>query len=362
MTKRKRSKSKTALHGLVIAALLGTSGFLTVEMQKKREDQTTLPGVQVANHPLGKGSSQKFRYDRLTRPARTVVRDGQGSVVATFTDGARTAVLTGPSRTFAEPRTTKAKVVTDAWVRLIPQPWAKGDETAGWFKDWFKKYYGSTAEDVFAVAFQYGDHAPDRKNAAGQRYRGDAQFGPVSPAGSRYDLRLEQNDFYDYLGVAWQFKDGDLEYPEQDKYGSLDCSGFVRMVYGYRMGYPLNGTDDSQGSGLPRTANGMGQSNVGVPVIPLKRTGSTVPLRMYARPASIDMLQPGDILFWKLDSRTGERLDHTGIYLGLDTDGHPRFISSRKEANGPTMGDNGGAARLDGTGMYAMYLSAAKRL
>lgn len=358
MPKRKPNKSRAALHGLLIAALLGTSGYLTVQMRHK-QDGDRLPDVDVAAHPLTKTGS--LRYERLAKPARTVVRDANGAVVGTFTDGARTAVLTGPSRTFSEPRTTKAKVTTDAWVRLMPQAWTKGAETSGWFKDWFKKNLNSTSDDVFAVAMQYGDKAPTHRNSAGQRTRGDAVFGPISN-NARYDLRLEQSDFYDYLGVAWQFKDGDLEYPEQNKYGALDCSGFVRMVYGYRMGYPLNGTDTSTGTGLPRTANGMGKSNVGVPVIPLKTTGSNVPLKMYARPKSIDTLQPGDLLFWKLDSRTGTRLDHTGIYMGLDTDGHPRFISSRKEANGPTMGDIGGDARLDGNGMYATYLSAAKRL
>ena len=51
-----------------------------------------------------------------------------------------------------------------------------------------------------------------------------------------------------------------------------------------------------------------------------------------------------------------------GIYLGLDSAGHPRFISSRKVANGPTMGDRGGASLLTGDGLYASAFREAKRL
>lgn len=63
-----------------------------------------------------------------------------------------------------------------------------------------------------------------------------------------------------------------------------------------------------------------------------------------------------------LDQRTKERLDHVGMYVGHDTDGHKIFISSREEANGPTIGDKGGTSRLDGNGYYAATLRSAKRL
>lgn len=113
---------------------------------------------------------------------------------------------------------------------------------------------------------------------------------------------------------------------------------------------------DTAGNGLPRTANGMARSKVGVDILALGGVGPQ------DRPASVDVLQPGDLVFFKLDGRTGERLDHTGMYLGNDTDGHKIFISSREEANGPTIGDKGGASRLDGNGYYAAALRSAKRL
>jgi cell wall-associated NlpC family hydrolase len=364
--KKQRKTSKAVLQGVTIAALLGASGWLTVQMQHKSEDGK-LPSLgTVAVAPTaggaGKSASGKLTYSRLSDPARTVVRDGDGEVAATFTDGARTAVLSGPSRTFSEPRTTKAKVVTDSWVRLLPHAWQLGSQDQAWFKTWFKKYRDSKADDIFAIAMQYGDGAATQKNAQGLRYRGDAQFGPIDPTGvGAGDSRLEQSDFYDYLGVSWQFKDGTVSYPETAKLGAIDCSGFVRTVFGYRSGYPLLGKD-VKGAGLPRTANGMATLGPGVPILALTPTGSSDPLYHFARPTAIDTLQPGDLVFFELDRRTGIRLDHTGIFLGLDTDGHPRYISSRQEANGPTMGDVGGTSRLDGNGFYAKWLRSAKRL
>ncbi|MCZ4095306.1 NlpC/P60 family protein [Streptomyces sp. H39-C1] len=364
--KKRRSKIRTALNTAVLVALLATSGWLTVEM-RQRTDNGRLPALgSLQAEPTtpddtagAKAAAGRMTYLRLAHPARTVVRDTDGEVVATFTDGARTAVLTGPGRTFAEPRTTRATVVTDSWVRLLPRAWAKGAEQQKWFASWFHQYRGSTADDVFAIALQYGDGAKPAKNALGQRFRGDSQFGPVDVV----NQRKEQSDFYDYLGTSWKFKDGLRETPEKNKYGALDCSGFVRMVYGYRSGYLLNATDTSTGAGLPRTANGIATGKPGLPILPLVKTGNTRnPLYYYARPSSIDALQPGDLVFFEMDKRTGIRLDHMAIYLGLDTDGHARFISSRKEANGPTLGDLGGDSRLDGDGFYAKWLRSAKRI
>ena len=60
-------------------------------------------------------------------------------------------------------------------------------------------------------------------------------------------------------------------------------------------------------------------------------------------------LRPGDLVFF----HRGRGIGHVGIYLGLDSEGHQRFLSSRKTANGPTLGDLGGRSILDGSGLYA---------
>jgi len=353
-------RSRKIVNVVAVTALLAASGYLTVALRK--DEQTKAPEVQavtdkpqLSSSTVGAQGAQT--WERLTGPDRSVLRDAKGQVLGTFTDGARTATLTGPSRTFAEPANTKSRVVTENWVRLMPQKWKAGAENTPWFKEWFKKYFGSEEDDIFAFAFQYVDGAPVKKDAQGVPYAGDAAFGPLNPGGSiGNDLRKEESDFYDYLGIPYTFRDGTTKKPQQERYRAIDCSGFVRTVYGYRARYPLAATD-TQGDGLPRTANGIARSHEGITVIPLQGPGP-----WYTRPTAIDVLQPGDLVIFKLDSRTHNRLDHIGIYLGNDTDGHKIFISSREEVNGPTIGDKGGTSRLDGNGYYANYFRTARRL
>ncbi|MEU6344829.1 NlpC/P60 family protein [Streptomyces sp. NPDC046977] len=349
-----KRKGRAVLHGVTVLALLAGSAYFTYEL--RQDEQAKVPkvlavtdGVQVA----GKQSTGQQTWERLNDPARSVLRDASGAVIATFTDGARTATLKGASRTFSEPANTTSRVVTDDWVRLMPEPWTKGAEKEQWFKDWFKEFYGSKEDDIFAFAFQYVEGAPVKKDSEGLQYAGDAFFGPFKEDGVD---RLEQNDFYDYLGQSYTFRDGTTMPAHPERLRSLDCSGFMRMVWGYRGRYPLMATN-TLGDGLPRSANGMARSKVGVDIIKIQG-----PAPWYVRPDNIDVLQPGDLLFFKMDHRTGDHIDHVALYLGLDTDGHRVFVSSRKEVNGPTMGDKGGASRIDGNGFYAQLLRSAKRL
>ncbi|KOU53088.1 C40 family peptidase [Streptomyces sp. WM6378] len=354
-------KKRTTLHALTVLALLGSSTYLTVELRKDERDSA--PGVQavkdlpVLETDAGKDSGKEI-WERLNNPARTVLRGDQGQILATFTDKARTATLKGPSRTFTEPASTAVRVVTEDWVRLMPQTWRQGAEKEAWFKAWFKENFGSNEEDLFATAFQYTTGAPVKKDAKGLAYAGDAMFGPVNPDLTKHrgTPLLEQSDFFHYLGIPYTFRDGTTKQPEAARARAVDCSGFVRMVFGYRARYPL-ASDDNKGDGLPRTANGMARSHLGADIIPLSG-----PAPWYERPKNIDVLQPGDLLFFKMDRHTGDRLDHVALYLGPDAEGHKTFISSRKEVNGPTIGDKGGVSRIDGSGFYAQLLRNAKRL
>lgn len=354
-----KKKSRPVVSGLVVLVLVATSGYLTVELRKEEErgvTQITNVGVLDGSGRSADTSEDKGEqtWSRLQNPARSVLRGSDGQVRAVFTDGARTATLTGPARTFAEPSSTNSEVSTTDWVRLMPEPWTKGAEKQKWFKDWYAEYKDSKEDDLFAFAAQYQAGAGQKKDADGIVYAGDANFGPLNTAGGG-DLRLEQSDFYDYLGIPYPFRDGATGTPETARARSIDCSGYIRMVFGYRARHPLMSSDDA-GDGLPRTANGMARSKEGVDVLPL--TG----IAADDRPSNIDQLQPGDLVFFKLDTRTGQRLDHVGMVLGYDTEGHLIFISSREEVNGPTIGDVGGASRLDGNGYYAKTLRSAKRL
>ncbi|WP_381797124.1 C40 family peptidase [Streptomyces niveus] len=358
--KSKKRGGRRVLHAVTVIALLAGSAYLTVELRK--DEQAKAPAVQaITDTPdltsAGDAESGEKKWERLKNPDRSVLRSGSGAVLATFTDGARTATLTGPSRTFSEPTSTKSRVVTENWVRLMPEPWIKDGQKEKWFKDWFEEFFGSEEDDLFAYSFQYVEGAPVKEDGEGTPYAGDADFGPINPEGSEgADYRLEQSDFYDYLGIPYTFRDGTTIQPEQKRYRSIDCSGFIRTVFGYRGRFPLMANDKS-GDGLPRTANGMARSKAGTDII--KLSGGSPP---YERPKSISVLQPGDLVFFKLDARTKERLDHVGMYMGVDTDGHQIFVSSREEVNGPTIGDKGGTSRLDGNGYYAKTLRSAKRL
>ena len=330
-----------------MGALAVAVGVLGIVVGGVRENAVVPPTVDAPPSRAATAASD-LRYLRRDAPARTSMVDAAGTVRATFTDGARTVTLDGPARSFAEPQFSKASVSTRMWVRLLPQPWYEGAERDGWFQTWLAQHLNSTAPDVLAVAAEYLDGAPDGRDAAGVRVRGDARFGPPGPANARPP---ENSDFYDYLGIPWTFGAGDVRTPDQARYGAVDCSGFVRLVYGYRSGYPLLATNEP-GPGLPRRARAMQEVGPGVAVLP--DTG--------APPSDLNALQVGDLLFFDLDPAVDRRIDHTAIYLGRDDAGQHRFVSSRIRADGPTLGDVGGASVLDDGGHYARAFRAAKRL
>lgn len=293
---------------------------------------------------------------RLRNPPRTEVRDGAGHFLAVFTDGARTVRLAGAQRTLSEPRYTSSTVTTDAWVRLAPQEWRAGAERGEWFRPWLRSALSDRSPDVLAVAMQYVYGAKVQMDSDGLAVAGDAAFGPLSEIDP--DGRAENSDFYDYLGVSWSFPDGVSEEPSADRIRSLDCSGYLRMIFGYRLGYPLRG-GNTPGPGLPRRAFAIAEFGPGVALMP--NTGAPV--------RNLSILQPGDMVFFQgspeIDGdgpATNTHIEHSGLYLGVDDRGHHRFVSSRTTANGPTMGDAGGESILDGTGYFAVKFRTARRI
>lgn len=324
-----------------LAVVVGVTGIAVGELR----EPTSAPLAQPSRAVAATTDMQVVRRDD---PARSTLVDGAGTVLATFTDGARTATLDGPSRTFAEPQFGGAPVTTREWVRLLPEEWTAGAEDAPWFRPWLQQQLGSTEPDVLAVATEYLDGAPEVRDAEGVRTAGDARYGPPGPDGSPPD---EDSDFVDYLGVRWEFADGESRRPEPDRYGAADCSGYVRLVYGYRLGYPLLATNEP-GPGLPRRALAM--AGVGPGTVVLPDTG--------APPADLGSLQAGDLLFFDLDQAPDQQIDHSAIYLGRDDAGKHRFVSSRIRADGPTMGDLGGSSLLDDGGHYSRGFRSAKRL
>lgn len=343
----RRRTTQLTIAVFVLLAVAGTTAYTVVRPSPGDQPVITLGEGSSSRSPArGQGG---YSYRRLTAPNRTEIVDASGETVAIMTDGARTANIYGRSRTFREPRFTKAVVDTEVWVRLAPRVWQAGAEKQEWFTKWLAAAREDRSPDVLAIAMEYTHGAPAKKDGDGLQFSGDASFGPLAPWDP--DGREEASDFYDYLGVPWAFPDGKKEVPERERFLALDCSGYLRMVYGYRLGYPLRGTNTA-GEGLPRRAYAMAELGPGVQLMP--NTG--------VRARGLDRLLPGDLLFFNAGPVVDAHIEHSGIYLGVDDRGHHRFLSSRAQANGPTMGDLAGEPLLDGIGYWAERWRTARRL
>ena len=213
-------------------------------------------------------------------------------------------------------------------MRLLPAPFDGSFGPSE--REWLVGAVADRSPDVLAIAFEYVAGAPEIERD-GLRIAGDADYGPPLANGSR----AEGSDFNDYLGVPWTYGTA-IDKPETRQYGSLDCSGYIRMVYGYRLGMPMSQTHD--GDGLPRRARHQAEYGVAV-----------------SEPTT------GDLLFFDASKDDGTAIDHVGIYLGVDSEGQRRFISSRKTANGPTMGALGGVSVIDGSGYWASAFRTVRR-
>jgi hypothetical protein len=229
----------------------------------------------------------------------------------------------------------------DTWVRLLGSPfnaWNYGAES------WFLSAIQDTSKDVLARGMDYITGAPSQ-----------SKYGPDNPDGTR----VEGADFNDFLGIHIDYPNlasPTFDNPEPAQLGCMDCTGFVRMIYGYWGGVPMSLTQtvDANGINLPRRAvllgpNGPGTLIAGDGTNPPPTTG----------------IQIGDVLTWnadKTDDDVEQTDDHSGYYMGVDTAGNQRFISSRKTANGPTISDLGGASILNGTGTYAGRIRHIRRI
>src|SRR5262249_25616503 len=142
--------------------------------------------------------------------------------------------------------------------------------------------------------------------------------------------------------------------PTRDRLYCLDCSGYMRMIWGYRHHLPGYGYVDNiplsrkirpDQSAIPRRSFQISESAPGVTIIPNR--GVQI--------VAFSGMPMGDLLCFDADTDDGVRIDHIGMYMGVDSASprRHRFISSRKSTDGPTMSDNRTKSVLDGTGLYA---------
>ena len=322
----------------VIASVIVLIGVGFIVHWQSSSIETDGPAGSDAQH----ASTQAFPAVK-SAPEQTVVHDAAGVVLATFTQGARTVVMHGPARTFAEPEHTKATIVISDWVRLYPSAFT-GTVDNAWLARMAAENTKHFTPDLIELAMQYIAGAPTVTDAAGRIIAGDASYGPEQSD----DKRQEGSDFNDYIGIPYVFG-GVTDKSDLAQYGSLDCSGFMRMIWGYRSGMPLE--LQPTGTAIPRRAYQILQSSPGVVVIP--NAGQQI--------TDFSALQVGDVVFHDASTDDGNQIDHLGMYLGVDSQGQHRFISSRKTANGPTFGDTGGKSVLDGKGLYGKAFRAVRR-
>lgn len=295
--------------------------------------------VVVAASLLGLSSPTSAATKEVTSGSVTTVTDA-GGWSATFTRGARTVTVRGPQRTLGEPGVSPT-VTSNIWVRILPKAFAGSVNYS-----WLKKAQADRSPDVLATALQYVAQAPAIRDSTGLQIAGDAQYGPLQVDGTR----AEGSDFNDYLGVSWTYPTG-TDKPEPDQFRSLDCSGFVRMIFGYRLQMPLNIVPDA-GVSIPRRAFEVAAQAPGKVMVANSGTQAAV----------TNNIRPGDLVFFDAATDDGTQIDHVGIYLGLDNSGDARFISSRKTPNGPTLGDQGAVSTISGTGFYARAFRMDRRL
>ncbi len=294
--------------------------------------------LPVPPAPAARARASTITLKRVANPDRTLAYQ-DGRLIATFTLGARSVTLAGASRRFHESSASHA-VTTTTWVRLLERPFAGRVDLT-----WLARARADTSPDVLALGMQYVRSAPVIADASGRRIAGDASYGPLLADGTRE----EGSDFNDYLGVTWDYGTTQ-DAAEARQLWSLDCSGFVRMVYGYRLGVPLS--LQATAGALPRRARDIASSGPGVVIV--GDAGAQV--------TTFRSLAAGDLVFFDAAADDGTAIDHVGVYLGRDAAGHHRFLSSRKTPDGPTLGDEGARSVLDGTGYYARSFRAVRRL
>ncbi|MFI8517658.1 NlpC/P60 family protein [Streptomyces sp. NPDC085481] len=284
----------------------------------------TEPGTwQHSVHDPEKDAAKVFRTG-------TVGVRGLASVGATVIPQARIYDFTIDSATWAEP----PLVTHDTWVRVLPEPF--GGSWTPALEQQIRAWAGDTSPDVLAYSSMYRPFAPAVTDPArgGAQVLGESGYSEADPVTG---LRKVGADFHEYMGIDdWPFPNGETGKLEQSGH-NLDCSGFVRMVYGHHMGIPMVLYRNFDNVNLPRESKDQAASGPGVKIAD-GGVGQVPPL---------DGLRIGDAVFFDTDEDS-DAGGHIGIYMGVDQKGKKRFVSSRKTPNGPTMSDLGGKSILDG--------------
>jgi hypothetical protein len=360
-----------------------TTGTITVVMSNVVSGAETVVGTAtnvITGHTPGTWLRLRHTWSGTTRNI-TIWNDGNlqpGTPTLSFTDAtyAATAGRVG-FRFFNSTSTTNNQtyevsdliiragnwsappaITHSTWVRVLAAPYTTWNaaveaQVRGWLSD--------DSYDALALGMNYlygacaiaDPRLQEVGVSATKQVFGEARYGPTETDGKRQ----EGSDFNDYIRIPWVYLNTatpSTDVNELAQQYCLDCSGYMRMIWGYHLGLPMSLDDsaDYNGLNLPRRSVGIGPSGPGTLIA--SSTGTAV---------SLTDLRIGDIIAFNADAaddtaaeETGDveqTDDHVGMYLGLDQGGNKIFLSSRKTANGPTFGPVGGASYLNGSGFWA---------
>jgi len=280
----------------------------------------------------------RYQQTHYTSPTRVDVLNAQNQWLATFTNNSYSVKVKGPTRTFSEPlipETTgqpQYTVTTFIWVRIMPTRFnGLVDET------WLDQQLSNTSPDLLAMSMQYIAGAPPLFNGGGLQIAGDSGYGDAAGA-----------DFNDYLPVTWAYGSfGGNDAPESAEFREMDCSGFMRMLWGYRESLRTPDPATNTAGGITLAAYANNRPGIAFPRVSADQCNPAVGVGVYVvpyvsgqKPTSYGNLTTGDLVCFDADTNeTG--IDHLGMFLGVDSGGHYRFISSRNSLKGPTMNDSG---------------------
>lgn len=323
-------------------------------------DEAEVASVSLALDPCPEDAT--FTFSRDDARNRTLASIGATNV-AVFTDDAFTVSYTGASRTWTSG--SAVTVTHTTWVRTLPRPFAatgpdafSNAELTEWLNAARAVSCGDSPEaDILDMASEYDEGSP-RIPAT----------GPLVSSDAGYVLGA---DFHDYLGISWAPPDGSNRPADPSQAGMLDCSGYVRLLFGHRNNFPSADYDaalplslKARSGHIPRESHDIFQSGPGRKIIEF-RTGG--------QPSAAELadLRIGDLVFFDGQNRTSgatwQYITHLGIYVGEDTNGRSRFLSSRDSLSGPTMANSSSGWSIfasPGTSPSTYYLNrfrAARR-
>lgn len=357
-------KDDLPLAQLSARALLACSALLLLatDCTLRESDSEEVEEAVLA----GSGACAAPATFTFTTSGDSTVASTGGQAVAWFTAGAYTVRMVGPTRTFTWGNPALVTLKSTAWVRTLASPF-RADMPAQARSDWLNAARAvncaapTGTKDVLAIAFEYVEGTPLH-------------------AGYAYGA-----DFHDYLGVAWDPPDAGVRSPDPTLLGELDCSGYVRLVWGARSNFTYKGASssvplslDAFAGMLPRRSSQQYVSGPGKVIVPFRLVppGGAATNGGTPTSAEVSALAAGDLVFFDTSCDYGVSnpscsadpsvaIGHVGMFLGKDTASNLRFLSGRASSDGPTIGNVSAWSIVNAataSSWFAKRFRAARRL